>query len=74
MKTITGVPETVTHEQVVAAAEALGFDPKTVRSITFGVTYVEVVVYATTPVILKADEPATHTIFYDALVKPSADA
>jgi len=76
MKTIAGVPETVTLDQVLAAAEVLGFDPKMVRSITLGVGYLEAVVFASTPATLKAHEdlPATHTIFYDLLAKPSADA
>jgi hypothetical protein len=69
MKTIAGVPETVAHEQVLAAVKALGFDPKMVRSLTIGSGWLEVEVYATTPVILKfhTDLPATHTVFYDLL-------
>lgn len=86
MKTITGIPESITHAQVVTAAEALGLDPKVVRSIKIGVHHVEVVLYATTPVkILRdyvgmtghtgfTDEAATHTVFYDLdQVEPPSD-
>lgn len=67
MKTIDGVPEIITRAQVLAAADALGLDPKMLRSITLGTRYVEVVVFTSKPVVLKGHEdlPATHTIFYD---------
>ena len=74
MKNIDGVPESLTHAQIIAAVESLGFDVKVVRSITFGINYAEVVMFATKPVRIKAnDEVATHTIYYDTLAKPPAD-
>jgi hypothetical protein len=74
MKTIDGVPESLTHAQIIAAAESLGFDPKLVRSLKLGVGYVEVELYATSPVSLKTnDDPAVHIVFYDTLAKPPAD-
>ena len=75
MKTIDGVPESLTPAQIIAAVESLGFDVKVVRSITFGPDYVEVVVFATKPIRIKAntDETATHTIYYDTLAEPPVD-
>ena len=84
MKKIEGAPEAITHAQVIAACEALGLDPDLTRGIKLGVDYVEVALYATTPVkLLKeretppflggfTDVPAMHTVYYDTL-QPTDD-
>jgi hypothetical protein len=86
VKSIVGVPETITHAQVVAAAELLGFDPKVVRSIRIGLNYVEVMLHAATPPKLVVEYPtlpfvegftdrvATHILYYDLdAAEPTVD-
>jgi hypothetical protein len=69
VKSIEGLPETITQEQVVAACEALGVDPKYARAVTLGTGYVEVTLHTSLPPKIKpgADACAEHTVYYDLL-------
>ena len=74
MKSVEGAPEKITNAQVIAACEALGLDPKWVRSIKIGLGSVEVVLHAFQPAKLRPgmDECAEHTVYYDTY-KPVVD-
>ena len=73
MKTIDGVPETITHQQVLDAVAILGLDPNLVRAMKFGLGYVEVTVHVSKPATIKKDEDKVgeHVVFYDTPKVPA---
>lgn len=66
MLKVEGVPESVTHDQVLAVVRALGFDPEWLTALRITTRTLEVDVHISRPASIRADrdDSATHTITY----------